>query len=65
MRLGSRLKKLHRVLEFNHSQWLKPYIEFYTQKKVEVRRKSENDRKELYKLINKAVYSQTTKNIRN
>ena len=65
MRLGSRLKKLHRVLEFNHSQWLKPYIEFNTQKKVEVRRKSENDRKELYKLINKAVYSQTTKNIRN
>ena len=65
MRLGSRLKKLHRVLEFNHSQWLKPYIEFNTQKKVEVRRKSENDRKELYKLINKAIYSQTTKNIRN
>ena len=37
----------------------------YTQKKVEAGRKSENDRKELYKLINKAVYSQTTKNLRN
>ena len=23
---------MHRFLEFNHSQWLQPYIEFNTQK---------------------------------
>ena len=26
-------KKIHHILEYNHSQWLKPYVEFNTQKK--------------------------------
>ena len=28
-------KKIHRELEFNHSQWLKQYLEFNTQKRIE------------------------------
>ena len=34
-RLRLKLKKIHRVLEFNQPQWLKPYFEFNTQKRIE------------------------------
>ena len=28
-----RIKKIHRILEFNQSKWIKTYIEFNTQKR--------------------------------
>ena len=31
LRLGLKQKNVHPVLEFNHSQWLKQYIEFNKQ----------------------------------
>ena len=39
LRLGLKLKKIHWVLEFNQSQWLKPFVEFRTQKKNKSRKK--------------------------
>ena len=35
LKLGFKLKIIHRVLEFNQSQWLKQYVEFNTQKRME------------------------------
>ena len=39
LRLGLKLNKIHRVLEFNQSQELKPYVEFNTQKRTETKKK--------------------------
>ena len=35
LRLRLKLKKIYRVLEFNQFQWLKLYVEFHTQKRIE------------------------------
>ena len=37
--IGLKPKTLHRVLKFNQLQWLKPYIEFNKQKRIEAKKK--------------------------
>ena len=38
LRLGFKLKKLHGVLEFNQSQWLKPFVQFNILKRKKARK---------------------------
>ena len=64
LRLGLKLKK-HRLLEFNQSQWLKPYIEFNTKRRIEAVKNNGKDGKALYKLMNNTVYGKMMENLRN
>ena len=58
---GLALKKVHRILEFKQSDWMKPYINFNTQKRKEATNEAD---KTLFKLLNNAVYGKTMENMR-
>ena len=67
LRIGLKIKKVNRVLEFCQPKWLKPYIKFNTKKKkkrIEAEKNGDKNGTSFYKLTDNVVYGITIENLR-
>ena len=61
LQLGLKIKKIHRVISFDESSWIEPYVRFNTEKRREAKNVFEQD---MFKLMLNAFFGKCMENVR-
>ena len=61
LRVRNEIKKVHKILKLKQKDWMKPYIDFNTERRKEANNEADKNH---FKLLNNAVYGKTMENIR-
>ena len=61
LRHGLVLERIHRAIEFNQTDWMKPYIDFNTKRRTAATNDFEKD---FFELMNNSIFRKTMENIR-
>jgi len=61
LKLGAKLEKVYRVIEYDQKPWMRPYIEFNSKQRQKAKNEFEKD---FFKLMNNAVFGKTMENVR-
>ena len=62
--MGLKLKKVHRVLQYNQSKWLKPYIDMNTENRRLAQKRGNKCLEALFKLLINAYFGKTCEDVR-
>ena len=61
LKLGLKVKKIHKIIQFDQKNWMRKYVDFNTKKRKEANNEFD---KNIYKLKNNSVFGKTCENLR-
>ncbi len=61
LKLGLKVKKSHKIIQFDQKNWMRKYVDFNTKKRKEANNEFD---KNIYKLKNNSVFGKTCENLR-
>jgi len=64
LKLGMKIKKIHRIISFKETSWMKSYIDFNTEERRKAKKEGLAFETQQFKLLNVSIYGKTMEDVR-